>query len=203
MQRSTAVLILIGKVTPGERQRLEIEAARRSGKRIIPVLVDTKPAEADPGLMMTYQALTIRSRGTQDIEKLVEAVSRAVARDTAFIPTVIDPEDLNKGQFGGKSSANQREVTAQVDPISDSWFRIHVTVRPLDAKPLTGVVQLHLDPATFSDSERRMAINNGIANYQFGAWGAFTIGIVADAGKTRLELDLATLPDAPEAFRTN
>lgn len=201
MQRSTAVLIFIGKATAGEHQRLEIETARRSGKRIIPVLVDTEPANADPELMANYQAVTIRSRRTRDIDELVMAVSRAVARDTAFVPAALDPEDLNKGQFGGAAVANQREVTARVVPISDSWFHVHVTVRPLDGKPLTGAVQLYLDPATFENAERRMAVKDGTATYEFSAWGGFTIGVVADGGKTQLELDLSTLPDAPHDFR--
>jgi hypothetical protein len=33
------------------------------------------------------------------------------------------------------------------------------------------------------------------------AYGAFTVGAVADNGQTKLELDLATLPDAPPEFR--
>jgi hypothetical protein len=32
--------------------------------------------------------------------------------------------------------------------------------------------------------------------------GAFTVGVAADDGNTRLELDLAQLPDAPEMFRS-
>jgi hypothetical protein len=34
------------------------------------------------------------------------------------------------------------------------------------------------------------------------AWGAFTVGVLADEGRTKLELDLSELEDAPEDFRS-
>jgi cellulose biosynthesis protein BcsQ len=201
--RSTAVLVLIGKAAVGDHQRAEIRNARSIGKRIIPVVIDAKPSDADPELA-NYQALTVRSRGPRDIEKMIDAVSRVVARDTAFVPNVVDPEDVNKGQFGGKAVANQRAVAARVEAVSDSWFRVYVTVHSLDPKkPLTAPVQIYLDPGTFEHPQRRMVLKGGVATYDFGAWGAFTVGIVADGGTTQLELDLSTLTDAPIEFREN
>jgi hypothetical protein len=41
----------------------------------------------------------------------------------------------------------------------------------------------------------------GVAELSIDAWGAFTVGAVADGGLTRLELDLAEHPDFPAEFR--
>ena len=35
------------------------------------------------------------------------------------------------------------------------------------------------------------------------SYGAYTLGVEADDGRTHLELDLATLKDAPMLFRMN
>jgi hypothetical protein len=35
------------------------------------------------------------------------------------------------------------------------------------------------------------------------SYGAYTVGVEADKGKTRLELDLAEIKDAPLIFRLN
>jgi len=42
---------------------------------------------------------------------------------------------------------------------------------------------------------------NGAAELKLTAWGAFTVGAIADDGRTKLELDLQTLEDAPVEFR--
>jgi len=45
-------------------------------------------------------------------------------------------------------------------------------------------------------------VKNGIAEAKLVAWGAFTVAAVADSEATRLELDLGTLPDAPDWFKS-
>ena len=42
---------------------------------------------------------------------------------------------------------------------------------------------------------------NGIATLQLIAYGAFTVGAECDGGTTKLELNLAELPDAPQLFK--
>jgi hypothetical protein len=41
---------------------------------------------------------------------------------------------------------------------------------------------------------------NGVATDRRKAYGVFTIGIVADEGKTRLELNLANVPGGTKLF---
>jgi hypothetical protein len=44
---------------------------------------------------------------------------------------------------------------------------------------------------------------DGVARMTRWAYGAFAVGVEADDGQTRLELDLATLQGAPSRFREN
>ena len=44
-------------------------------------------------------------------------------------------------------------------------------------------------------------MQGGRAVLEQRAWGAYTVGVAADGGQTRLELNLAELADAPSLFR--
>jgi len=115
-----------------------------------------------------------------------------------------DPDDPWKGQFG-KEEANHRRleatVTASDDPVTP--YRVELRVRSTDprSQPLRGSVQFFLHP-TFGNDRPVVTVGpSGEARLTLRAWGAFTVGAVADGGKTRLELDLSRLPDAPQGFR--
>ena len=41
-----------------------------------------------------------------------------------------------------------------------------------------------------------------MAELALDAWGAFTVGAIADSGLTRLELDLAEIDEAPSSFKS-
>ena len=115
------------------------------------------------------------------------------------------PGDPWKGKFGGSNEADDRRLSAQVVRIagSDDLFSIKlkvVSVLP-EQKPLAGVVQFFLHP-TFKNDRPMIAVGaNGAAELKLTAWGAFTVGAVADSGQTKLELDLSQLSDAPTEFR--
>lgn len=110
-----------------------------------------------------------------------------------------------KGVFGRASQSRNRELTADIkqsgSPVS---YRIHLRVvssKP-DVDPLRGTVQFFLHD-TFSNDHPVVAVSpGGVAELILDAWGAFTVGAIADAGQTRLELDLAELNDAPANFRS-
>jgi hypothetical protein len=69
------------------------------------------------------------------------------------------------------------------------------------ARPLTGTVTFYLHD-TFDQPVQRVKVNkNGVARLVVYAYGAFTVGAVADGGKTLLELDLAEDEGFPEEFR--
>lgn len=115
----------------------------------------------------------------------------------------IGSQDPNKGKFGELSARNGRVVKASVARTGDpEFFAISIEVRSTDpARTLTGPVELHLHP-TFHDEVRRVTASNGVAKLDIRAWGAFTLGVICDGGKTKLELDLAEDPEAPALFRS-
>jgi hypothetical protein len=115
----------------------------------------------------------------------------------------IVPNDFQKSQWGESPIANGRQLSARVDriPGSSNLFKVALTVASQNpANPLTGNVEFHLHPS-FRPSKQIVAAANGVAELELVAWGAFTVGAVADNGMTELELDLATLTDAPQEFR--
>jgi hypothetical protein len=115
------------------------------------------------------------------------------------------PDDPWKGKFGGSNRDNARLLDAEVQAIDGSpdLFSVCLKVSSTDpaASPLRGAVQFFLHP-TFNNPRPVVKVGpTGVAELALTAWGAFTVGAVADDGKTRLELDLAHLEGAPEEFR--
>ncbi len=110
-----------------------------------------------------------------------------------------------KGVFGGKSmdKLNGRKLSAKVTPLQQSpgWFAIELSLSSLpESLPLENNVQFFLHD-TFPSVMPIVKAQNGSAQLHLKAWGAFTVGVLADEGRTKLELDLAELPDAPTLFR--
>lgn len=107
-----------------------------------------------------------------------------------------------KGQFGEQPERNGRRLSAQVTPIIDKedYFVVRMMVESLDpSNPLTGKVQFFLH-----SSFRRnpiVPVIRGRAEFRVRSYGAFTVGVLADGGKTMLELDLAEDRSFPRKFR--
>ncbi|MBT0666024.1 hypothetical protein KI809_17060 [Geobacter pelophilus] len=116
-------------------------------------------------------------------------------------------DDPWKGVFGEKPEMNNRRLSAVVTPMADDsdWYKIHLVVESTSPKnaPLKGTVQFFLHDSFNNDRPQVPVRQDGIAELYLKAWGAFTVGVLADEGATRLELDLAELPDAPYKFRIN
>lgn len=111
-----------------------------------------------------------------------------------------------KGVFGGKSLDNVRGrvLEAEVEPLraSPGWFSVTLKVSTLPgARPLEGDVIFFLHD-TFPNPKPVVKAAHDTAVLRVKAWGAFTTGVLADGGETRLELDLADLEKAPMEFRT-
>jgi hypothetical protein len=113
-------------------------------------------------------------------------------------------EDPQKNQWGGKDINNGRRIRADVTPTPGNreWFNVTIYVESVDpAPPLEGEVVFHLHP-TFRDPNPVVPVRSGEAVLTRLAWGAFTVGAEADRGKTKLELDLSKIEDAPNLFRS-
>lgn len=132
----------------------------------------------------------------------VEQKKSRKAAATQSVPE-FDPEDPQKGLWGGQSRANGRELTATVREIESDWFESTIVVSSTNPrKPLKGSAVFHLHP-TIPDHRRTAPVRNGKAKVKVESYGAYTVGVEVDAGETRLELDLATIKDAPAFFRVN
>jgi hypothetical protein len=115
-------------------------------------------------------------------------------------------DDPWKGQFGGfdTDKDNKRKLSATVSPIrrSSDYFDVCLTVSSTDpAKPLEGSVYFFIHDS-FPNPKRLVEVANGVATLELESWGAFTVGALADEGRTRLELDLAEDPSFPRKFRS-
>jgi hypothetical protein len=130
-------------------------------------------------------------------------VAGGVAR--AISGTTVDPDDPNKGQFGGAPQANGRRLSAKITPLAglrSARCRVTIRVESTDpARPLTGKVKLYLHP-TFGDaSTYELDVVGGVAeDNEIVSYGAFTIGAEADGGTTKLELDLMDVPGGTTRF---
>ena len=114
-----------------------------------------------------------------------------------------DPNDPQKGKWGGNSTNNERRISAEVKTTTNpSLFHVSIIVESTNVdNPLNGIVNFHLHP-TFSNPHPVISVRNGKAVLDLRkVYGAFTVGADLDNGKTFLELNLAKLPDAPEEFK--
>jgi hypothetical protein len=147
------------------------------------------------------EAIAEHDVGGQVTEKNQEIAGADLVKAKAGLPGATD--DPNKGLFGGSPVAKGRVLVGSVKPSESNanWFRVHLQVLSFDPdRPLRGAVDFHLHP-TFRNPVVTCSVDRGVATLTVVAYGAFTVGAVADSGDTRLELDLASLPDAPAQFK--
>lgn len=136
---------------------------------------------------------------------LVPPGSSALTKLTTLIETLPEPkpepDDPWRGKFGGKSSAAGASLEAAVSPTSNpSTFKVDLVVR--GGKNAAGTKVLYFLHHTFGLEPRVSILGaDDRAPLQLYAWGAFTVGALLEDGTT-LELNLATLPGAPDLFRT-
>jgi hypothetical protein len=140
------------------------------------------------------------------IEPVADLLRKLFSPETPSLSesTPSNPDDPQKGQWGGQAERNGRVLQAKVAPLQDvpDWFTVRLTVRSTDqTRQLTGTVLFHLHP-TFPTTKRYVRVESGLAALDLEAYGAFTVGaeILEGDPPTRLELDLATI-SAPERFK--
>ena len=129
----------------------------------------------------------------------------AYAAQEKALPPIKDDDDPQKGRFGGTEEHNGRRLTAIVDESAtkSDWCKVTLKVLSLpNHPPLNRDVTFWLHD-TFSPDKYVVRAANGEAELVLRAWGAFTVGVIADDGSTKLELDLATSTNvkAPREWR--
>lgn len=200
LTRSAAVLLCIGPGPLSEWREHEISTALELDKRVVPVLINGATYEDLPPNLRRVRAATLpRKVSAKSIAGLANELRQLLSIEAEKVSLPIDPQDPQKGRWGGKSSYEGRELTASVRSISTDYFEVTMEVGSTTGKPLTGEVVFHLHP-TFPKPVQSVQAAGGHATLTVLCWGAFTVGAVADDGRTSLELDLASLPEAPKAF---
>ena len=119
------------------------------------------------------------------------------------IEATADPDDPHKSQFGGLAEANGRRLSVVKTGGSQALgnLRFELIVEALPGAPkLEDRVVFHLHP-TFNRAVAYAAATDNRAVLHRWAYGAFTVGVEADRGETRLELDLAEQANLPLWFR--
>jgi hypothetical protein len=114
------------------------------------------------------------------------------------------PDDPQKGKWGEKSETGSRKLSAIVTPIKGSGLLFNIVLKIVSTNPLnplSGTVVFHLHD-TFKNQNPEIFVVDGQATLTLVAWGAFTVGAEADGCKTKLELDLSELPEAPAVFKS-
>lgn len=147
------------------------------------------------------RALTEGVGGKQNSKTEPTALAEKVALPQELSPGF--PDDPQKGRFGGLAENNGRKLSAQVTPAKgyQGNYNICLEVCSTDTtKPLQGIVTFYLHD-TFNRPIRKIQPRNGVARLELLAYGAFTVGVLADDGKTKLELDLSQDERFPKAFR--
>jgi len=146
-------------------------------------------------------------QGKERQPELVKEAAKQLAGAMALTaPIETNPDDPWKGVFGGKSRDDQtgRELVAEVKPLRSpkDYCSVKLTVRSTDAsKPaLAGEVKFFLHD-TFPQPVQTVDAKGGAAQLEVTSWGAFTVGVLADGGRTRLELDLSQIETAPADWR--
>lgn len=116
----------------------------------------------------------------------------------------LDPDDPNKNQFGGTPNANGRELSAEIEPDAGPKSRrcqVTITIKSTNtSNPLKGKVKVFLHPSYEEWESYDLPVKGGIATDTFESYGVFTIGVIADDGETKLELDLMDVPGGTKAF---
>lgn len=107
-----------------------------------------------------------------------------------------DPEDPNKGLYGGRASVDGwllEVVDNRIRRMDDSgWFQFELRVRrTLEAEPFEGYVEFHLHDS-FKEPVQRVKLVDGQASLPVISYGSFTVGAILPDGRTKLELDLAS-----------
>ncbi|WP_343701045.1 YEATS-associated helix-containing protein [Chitinophaga sp.] len=124
----------------------------------------------------------------------------------AGLPPIKDPNDPQKGRFGGKPERNGRRLSASVKASAvPGFYNVTLQVestdpqKPLDA-PVIFYIHDSFTPSVYTvrpdEFENGVAVDDEVLSY-----GAFTVGVIADNGDTLLELDLSEDSKFPKEFR--
>jgi len=143
----------------------------------------------------------VQVKGIMDIENL-NAIAAPVI---PVLPPITHKEDPQKGRFGGKSENNERKLSAAVKKSAiPDFYNVVLTVESTNPlSPLNSDVIFYIhdsfSPSIFTYKPEEFKDGKVIED-EILSYGAFTVGVITDNGKTLLELDLAENKNFPKEF---
>jgi len=180
------------------------------------VIMSLKESEEDPhvirkwtlakfGVIPLFYPYTVNHSGLEAVMKALSTTDRSKLpqlRVAATATPTIDPEDPQKGKWGGKNFNEDRVLTASVSNAGDGWFDVRLKITSKNPeRPLTRPIYFHLHDSFTPQKVAADTVKKTEAILDISSYGAFTVGAEADDGHTKLELDLAHLKKAPKAFK--
>lgn len=142
---------------------------------------------------------------TDMLRKIVNQDGEIKALARSIIPRSFEYDaDPWVNVFGGKNSSNGLVLSASVKEDTDGMYEVEIQVTGDSTSVLeeNSLVVFFLHP-TLSRYRRYIRVKDGKAAVTVYSMGAFTVGALVNGGATKLELNLANLPDAPKKFRDN
>ncbi len=119
-----------------------------------------------------------------------------------------DPDDPQKGRWGGKSITENREISAEVSTsMIPGLYKVKIKVSSVDRSPISGPVAIVLHDSF--EPMMRVLDPQGESDVfvEVIAYEAFTVGALSDVQSekifTQLELDINDLPNLPQGFYWN
>lgn len=184
------------EVAAAEQQRI-VEAAQTAGlAEEASARATVQNPELAPILDRGRDMLTPASAAAKQLEKIIKLTNDGQG----------DPMDPWKGKFGETASAATATLTATVSEMENpQLFKVALEVKAgadvLDR--LVGTKVLYFLHPTFRLEPHSSVFGpDGRAPLELFAYGAFTVGVLLEQDGTMLELNLATLPEAPDRFRS-
>ncbi|MER9183701.1 SIR2 family protein [Mesorhizobium sp. M0767] len=128
-----------------------------------------------------------------------EALSSCIVPPSSPSNTI----DPHKGRFGGRAKTDNRALSVEdiVIVAEDAYVAFTLVVASTGDPPLEGEVRFQLHPTFHRDDYTEIAKDGQSSSHVAAAYGAFTVGVTADGGKTKLELDLSEIDQFPTWFR--
>jgi hypothetical protein len=187
------------KIVEEEKQLIEKE----NEKRVKNSQISQQQEEVKLINTLTNERMKdIQLSGKTDLENLNTIAVPIIP----VLSPISHPEDPQKGRFGGKAENNERRLSAKVKAAAiPNFYNIELVVESTNMdNPLNTDVIFYIhdsfSPSVFTYKPDEF-VEGKVIEDEIISYGAFTVGIITDNGKTLLELDLSENENFPKEFR--
>jgi len=169
---------------------------------VIKNLNKLNPDEMKPGSLQPAAAVGVALRNSESFSGGKAPLGEILTLEDAIklLPPPTHENDPQKDRFGGKEFNENRRLSADLAPSSmgPKWRKVSFTLESTDGKPLTGSKAFFFLHDSFSPEMRAIDVPEGALKVTLKprqSYGGFTAGVLADNGRTKLEIDLQTTPN--------